>query len=358
MEYLYTKNELKYLVIQLQCIAAKWWELGLLLGLDIGKLEIIRHNHPQDAVRSLMEVLNIWLNSDNEATNKKLAQCLSCQVIGEMELAQRLYPNATKKKDLIQKGQHQNSHLFPYFFPILIGSIFFICVSCKQDGFGFWSFPKVFSNNQVMDTSSSCNVQNKHYIHIMAQIMSFYMNVQEAEKFHQDKCDEIMAKVENPDATAFIFRFMNCDRNIMMRYILDPTAIFVETEDSVVTIFFFGTLYYTSITFVKKEEDIVDTIFVKYLEMSWKNSYFNNSKLELCCIMPGCSQDNVSVFSQSGFVTNFSKNNYNYVLINSPVPDTKNIFVNDANFLLMKSFGGHLWDRNIVRWPSFMKLMN
>ena len=84
----YSEKDFRFLCNLLQRAAAKWRKIGLQLGLDHGKLDIIQHNCPGDAERCLEEVISTWLHSDSERTSDQLDKALSHPSVGEKRLVQ------------------------------------------------------------------------------------------------------------------------------------------------------------------------------------------------------------------------------------------------------------------------------
>ena len=69
---------------------AKWCHIGVQLGLPNGKLQIINDTHngqPQDCC---MEMFDEWLNTDRNATWRKLINVLCRPAVGKNVLAMQL----------------------------------------------------------------------------------------------------------------------------------------------------------------------------------------------------------------------------------------------------------------------------
>ena len=79
--------------------AAKWYPLGIELGVKATKLSEIQANYPHDTQRCKYEVLNLWLNNaqPTEVTWETLAQAL--EEIDESTTAQNL-----RRKTSVPKG--------------------------------------------------------------------------------------------------------------------------------------------------------------------------------------------------------------------------------------------------------------
>ena len=58
----------------------KWYILGIKLLNDVGmdRLEIIKHDYPNDSERCCMEMLNLWLSREPSANWKELIDALHC----------------------------------------------------------------------------------------------------------------------------------------------------------------------------------------------------------------------------------------------------------------------------------------
>lgn len=69
--------------------AARWFELGVQLGVGLEKLREIEKDHPQDAKRCKTEVLDWWLQNGSEISWNKLAQALDAMG-GHATLVQNL----------------------------------------------------------------------------------------------------------------------------------------------------------------------------------------------------------------------------------------------------------------------------
>ena len=89
-------SESKLTVDDLGCVleeivgaSARWYRLGLQLGVKTGKLDTIRaefHN-PED---QLTEMLKMWLKTSVDPSWKNLAVALKCESVGEDHLAGNL----------------------------------------------------------------------------------------------------------------------------------------------------------------------------------------------------------------------------------------------------------------------------
>ena len=67
----------------------RWYSLGIQLGLTPGTLSSIESNHPHDADRCKIDVLDWWLRNEQDGTWEKLAQALEA-MRGHDVLVQKL----------------------------------------------------------------------------------------------------------------------------------------------------------------------------------------------------------------------------------------------------------------------------
>lgn len=70
----------------------RWYSLGIQLGLAPGTLNNIEGNHPRDADRCKIDVLDWWLRNEQDATWEKLAHALEA-MRGHDVLVQKLREN-------------------------------------------------------------------------------------------------------------------------------------------------------------------------------------------------------------------------------------------------------------------------
>ena len=68
-------------------LAAKWFNLGLALGLSRNTLDIIDYNHPRDANRCQAEMITAWLRSSSQPSWQRLASALSSPLVNRSEIA-------------------------------------------------------------------------------------------------------------------------------------------------------------------------------------------------------------------------------------------------------------------------------
>ena len=68
-------------------LTAKWFNLGLALGLSSDALSQIEYNYPRDSFRCLTEVIKAWLRSNPQSSWRELASALRSPLVGGFELA-------------------------------------------------------------------------------------------------------------------------------------------------------------------------------------------------------------------------------------------------------------------------------
>ena len=68
-------------------LAAKWFHLGLALGLSYGKLTEIESNHSKDSLRCLTETVNAWLQSSSNPSWKRLVSALRSPSLDRVDIA-------------------------------------------------------------------------------------------------------------------------------------------------------------------------------------------------------------------------------------------------------------------------------
>ena len=85
-----SKGDLKWLVEQLHPVRAKWYELGLQLGLSSGDLDVIKKNRNSDASSAFMEMLKQWLAGENPS-REALAKALQTKCVDEGRLVQDIH---------------------------------------------------------------------------------------------------------------------------------------------------------------------------------------------------------------------------------------------------------------------------
>ena len=69
-----TLNEIQKIMNEMS--AAKWYQLGVQLGIPPATLSTIESDHPRDAQRCMTEVINWWLQNAPERSWTKLAEAV------------------------------------------------------------------------------------------------------------------------------------------------------------------------------------------------------------------------------------------------------------------------------------------
>ena len=89
-------NDLCYVLDELLDVRHKWFNLGLMLQLNVGTLECVRNQYP-DSSSALREMLLSWLKKvDPPPTWEGLACALESRTVGEPRLAEQLRTNHCK----------------------------------------------------------------------------------------------------------------------------------------------------------------------------------------------------------------------------------------------------------------------
>ena len=81
------KHSLRIVLNSISTLAAKWFNLGLALGLSRDTLDIIEYNHPRDAWRCQTEMITMWLKSSSHPSWRRLASALSSSLVNRIEIA-------------------------------------------------------------------------------------------------------------------------------------------------------------------------------------------------------------------------------------------------------------------------------
>ena len=81
------KHSLRVVLNSISTLAAKWFNLGLALGLSRDTLDIIDYNHPRDANRCQTEMITAWLRSSSQPTWQGLASAVSSPLVNRSEIA-------------------------------------------------------------------------------------------------------------------------------------------------------------------------------------------------------------------------------------------------------------------------------
>ena len=69
-------------------VAAKWYRLGVQLGVKANDLDVIADNHQQNAEMCQIKMFTEWLRGGMNTTNEKLVRALAA--VGERKLAETL----------------------------------------------------------------------------------------------------------------------------------------------------------------------------------------------------------------------------------------------------------------------------
>ena len=90
-EYLISVLDLRNVTNELRSVKAKWYTIGVQLGIDPAKLEEIENNY-QTADRRFSEVIKFWLRGNTRVALswESLVEVLESPFVGEKGLARRL----------------------------------------------------------------------------------------------------------------------------------------------------------------------------------------------------------------------------------------------------------------------------
>ena len=81
------KHSLRIVLNSISTLAAKWFNLGLALGLSRDTLDIIEYNYPRDAHRCQTEMITAWLRMSSHPSWQRLASALSSPLVNRIEIA-------------------------------------------------------------------------------------------------------------------------------------------------------------------------------------------------------------------------------------------------------------------------------
>ena len=95
-----TPNDLGKVLEEILDISAKWYQLGLQLKVNIGRLENIQVQS-SDPERQLLEMLKTWLTTCDNISWKTLADALKSRSVGGSQLAGEV----EKKYCLVKKAE-------------------------------------------------------------------------------------------------------------------------------------------------------------------------------------------------------------------------------------------------------------
>ena len=90
-EYLISELDLQNVANELVFVTARWYPIGVQLGINPGKLDVFKHDH-QTADRCFSEVIKFWLrgNASAAVSWESLVEVLEKPSVGEKGLARRL----------------------------------------------------------------------------------------------------------------------------------------------------------------------------------------------------------------------------------------------------------------------------
>lgn len=71
--------------------ATKWWEIGVALGLPLGRLHIISTDHPNSCIERCREMLCEWLRQEPSPTWGKLADAIALAVLSSTIVGGKFY---------------------------------------------------------------------------------------------------------------------------------------------------------------------------------------------------------------------------------------------------------------------------
>ena len=91
MFYVDIKEHLAELLTHLSKATAHWFNVGLFLNVDYGRLKSIRHENPHSQSNCLREMLAAWLHKTEDASPMKVAFALK-----ESKLVELAYEFASK----------------------------------------------------------------------------------------------------------------------------------------------------------------------------------------------------------------------------------------------------------------------
>ena len=97
-----TLDDLVLLLEELQDVRAQWYRLGLLLGVSIDTLDMIRTHDPRN---QLLEMLVSWLTTSNNPSWTTLTNALRSRGLGEYRMADTLEAKYCRPKGM-QESKH------------------------------------------------------------------------------------------------------------------------------------------------------------------------------------------------------------------------------------------------------------
>ena len=84
-------NDLHNVQVSIWDAIAKWYYIGLGLGLSADTLDVIANNHPGKTEECLTDTIKLWLRSkEPQPTWKALAEVLKSPTVGYAHLAEKI----------------------------------------------------------------------------------------------------------------------------------------------------------------------------------------------------------------------------------------------------------------------------
>ena len=80
-------------------LGTKWYELGVLLKLDVLELEAIEQDQSRRPERKTLQMFQLWLNTNVNATRRQVIDALKKNVIGEVALAESYIKAIRERED-------------------------------------------------------------------------------------------------------------------------------------------------------------------------------------------------------------------------------------------------------------------
>ena len=82
------KPTVNSLLLELESVSYKWYELALVLGVSANELKKIRSQYPNaNPDICMVEALGIWLNTNAHASWSEVVTAVSSSVVGDKRLA-------------------------------------------------------------------------------------------------------------------------------------------------------------------------------------------------------------------------------------------------------------------------------
>ena len=83
------EHSLVAIVNTIHTLAAKWFNLGVALGLPYNRLTSIESDFPRDSLRCLTETVQIWLQSSSCPSWRGLVSALRSPSVNRIDIANR-----------------------------------------------------------------------------------------------------------------------------------------------------------------------------------------------------------------------------------------------------------------------------